>query len=63
MPGLTPLHAAMMNGDLAMAQMLVAHGAYIEVMVEPDGRTPIHLGRSQGWCVMRVRVCVYVCIW
>ena len=50
-PGLTPLHAAMLNGDLAMAQMLIAHGAYIEVFVEPDNRTPIHIGRLVGWCV------------
>ena len=45
-PGLTPLHAAMINGDLAMAQLLLAHGAYVEVLVEPDGRAPIHFGRS-----------------
>ena len=51
--GLTPLHAAMINGDVAMAQMLLAHGAYVEVLVEPDGRAPIHIG---------VCVCVCVCV-
>ena len=37
----------MINGDLAMAQMLLAHGAYVEVLVEPDGRAPIHFGERE----------------
>ena len=45
--GATPLHAAALKGNLAMAELLLAHGAAVDAR-DGDGLTPLHNAALSG---------------
>jgi len=45
---LTPLHAAAMQGNVVLAEVLLAHGADINAIDPTTGRTPLHLAACHG---------------